>query len=262
MAPNIGNGRAFVPGRPAGGALGLPRVIGHRGSAVAAPENTLAAFRAAAAMGAAMVEFDVQLTADGHAVVIHDDTLERTTDGTGRVGDTRLDDLRRLDAGGWFEPQFAGERVPTLAEAMAYLAEAKVRANIELKTGPGREDATAQAAIAAAEVFAGDKPPPLLSSFSARALVAARRLKPDWPRGLLVDRLPADWQEAAVALGVGALHCHQRHLSPVVVDEAHRLNLAVLAFTVNEAERARTLWGWGVDAIITDQPDVLLGALA
>ncbi|MEO5373148.1 MAG: glycerophosphodiester phosphodiesterase [Alphaproteobacteria bacterium] len=240
----------------------LPRVIGHRGSASTAPENTIASFRAAAALGVAMVEFDVKLSADGRTVIIHDETLERTTDGHGRVRETTLEDLRRLDAGGWFEPRFAGERLPTLEETLDFLVTVELRANIELKPCPGLEERTAHVAMAsAAERWPGGRVPPLVSSFSRVALAAAREVAPTWPRGLIVDRLPDDWREATAALGVSTLHCQERHLSPVAVAEVRRTGLVVVAWTVNTPERARTLWGWGVDAVITDTPDVILDAV-
>src|SRR5579859_6338194 len=107
-----------------------PAIIGHRGAAGLAPENTLAAIRAAAAAGARWVELDVQLTRDGVPVLLHDSTLERTTDGEGKVGDADLDALRRVDAGSWFAPRFLGQRVPTLAEAVAELGQLGLGANL------------------------------------------------------------------------------------------------------------------------------------
>ncbi|KAF0118235.1 MAG: glycerophosphoryl diester phosphodiesterase [Rhodospirillaceae bacterium] len=239
--------------------FGLPRVIGHRGAAIVAPENTLAAFRVAAAMGVAMVEFDVKLTADGRPVVFHDDTLFRTTNGHGRLRDATLEELERLDAGSWFEPAFTGERVPTLEVVLSFLASVGVGAVIELKPCPETDERTAQIAVAAAlEYWPSDQPPPLLSSFSRRALRAARAVAPAWPQGLIVDRLPEDWHEAAAALQIVTLHCQERHLSPVAVAEIKRAGLAVLAWTVNDPQRARTLWKWGVEAVISDVPDEIL----
>lgn len=242
--------------------LGLPRVIGHRGAAASAPENTVASFRAAAAAGATMVEFDVKLTSDSQAVAFHDETLERTTNGQGRIRDLSLGELRRLDAGGWFEPVFAGEEIPTLEAVLDFLLGVGIRPNIELKPCPGRDEETARVVVAVASAcWPAHRPPPLLSSFSREALEVARELAPTWPRGLIVDRLPPDWQDATLALGVSALHCQQRHLSPVAVEEIRRTGLAIVAWTVNDSDRARTLWKWGVDAVVSDSPDVILGAL-
>lgn len=256
-------------GDDGGGAAGvgscglfLPRVIGHRGAASSAPENTIASFRAAASLGVAMVEFDVKLTADGRPVIFHDETLDRTTDGHGRLLDKTLDQVRALDAGVWFEPEFAGERVPTLEETLDFLIGVEVRANMELKPCPRMERDTAHVALAiAAERWPAGRLPPVVSSFSRVALEAAREVAPEWPRALIVDRLPDDWREATAALGVCALHCQARHLSPVAVAEIKRSNLAVVAWTVNEPDRAVSLWSWGVDAVVTDAPDVILAAV-
>lgn len=242
--------------------LGLPRVIGHRGAAAGAPENTIASFRAAAAMGVAMVEFDAKLTLDSRVVAFHDETLERTTNGQGRVRDTPLDVLHRLDAGGWFEPVFADEPVPSLEEVLEFLQSVGIRPNIEIKPCPDLDRETAHAVVAVAtECWPSHRPPPLLSSFSRESLAVVRELAPTWPRGLIVDRLPPDWHKAAVALDLSLLHCQQRHLSPVVVAEIKRAGLAVVAWTVNDPNRARTLWKWGVDAVVSDAPDVILDAM-
>ncbi|MFN3075463.1 MAG: glycerophosphodiester phosphodiesterase [Alphaproteobacteria bacterium] len=234
-------------------------MIGHRGAAAVAPENTLASFRAAAAMGAAMVEFDVMLTADQQAVVFHDETLDRTTNGRGRVRDTPFAALSALDAGGWFEPGFAGESVPSLRETLELLQGLGMDANIEIKSGQEAEERTAETVLAiASEQWPNHRPPLLISSFSRRCLQIAREIVPTWPRGLLVDRLPADWHEAARELGVSTLHCQHRHLSPVAVSEILRAGYSVVAWTVDEPERARTLWNWGVDAVVTNNPGLLL----
>ena len=116
--------------------MNIPTVIGHRGCAALAPENTLAGIRHAAALGVRWVEFDVRLCADGGLVLMHDDTLDRTTSGRGRVRDGDSSDMRRLDAGGWFSADFAGEPVPDLEDAMALLGALDMGANIEIKAAP------------------------------------------------------------------------------------------------------------------------------
>lgn len=237
----------------------LPKVIGHRGAAASAPENTLAGFRRAAALAAPWVEFDARLTADGQAVVIHDDRLERTTDGHGRVADRTLAELRRLDAGRWFDAAFAGEPVPTVAEAMTEIAALGLGANIEIKPDRGREADTARVALAeAAAVWPSDRPAPLVSSFSQEALAAARAVVPDWPRGFLVDRLPSDWRDITVRLACCTVNCNQRHLDAGAVAGIREAGLAVLAWTVNDPRKARRLWDWGVAGLFTDVPEVLL----
>ena len=152
----------------------LPPVIGHRGAAAAAPENTLASLRKAKELGATWVEFDVKLTRDGHPVLFHDDRLDRTTSGQGEVALTTLAQLRKLDAGAWFAPAFEGERVPSFADALALCAELGLGINVELKPCPGREADTARVALETLlEHWPERRPAPLISSFARVCLVVA-----------------------------------------------------------------------------------------
>jgi glycerophosphoryl diester phosphodiesterase len=230
-------------------------VIGHRGLAGLAPENTLASFRAAAAHGLAMVEFDVRLSCDGMPLVFHDDTLERTTDGTGPVAERDWGGLAALDAGSWFGPAFAGERVPSLEQALRLCLKLGLAVNMELKPDQGREAETARRALAAARRRWPDAaPPPLVSSFVPRCLEVARDEAPAWPRAILAERLPPGWAEAAGALGAGSLHLDHRFLAPAQVADMAARGLAVRAYTVNEASRAEELRAWGVAAVFSDIP--------
>lgn len=232
--------------------LDLPPVIGHRGACGHAPENTLASFARAAELGCRMVEFDVRLSADGVPVVFHDDTLERCTDGRGRVGARPLAALRRLDAG-------RGERIPTLAEVLELCLARGLGANIEIKPDPGAGRATAVAALdLAGRLWPADRPAPLVSSFNREALAAAREILPAWPRGLLVERVPADWAALAERYGCVALHAHHRALPEATVRAIRARGLAVLAYTVNRSRRAQELWKRGVMAVFSDVPDRLL----
>ncbi len=236
--------------------IDVPPVIGHRGAAAHAPENTLASFRAAAALGCRMVEFDVRLSADGVPVVFHDDSLERTTDGAGAVAACPLAGLRRLDAGRWFAPAFAGEPIPTLAEALVLCAGLGLAVNIEIKPEAGAEATTARAAMAVARAaWPPGLPPPLVSSFRPAALAAAALAAPDWPRGLLVGGVPADWRQRAEALGCVALHADEAGLDQAAVAAVRAAGLAVLAYTVNDSARAEALWRAGVAAVFADAPD-------
>jgi glycerophosphoryl diester phosphodiesterase len=244
-----------------GTVLRLPRVIGHRGAAAHAPENTLAGFRRAAELGAEWVELDVRLSADGVPVVFHDDALDRTTNGRGPVADMTLDGLKALDAGAWFGEGFRGEKIPTLAEAVGVIAGLGLGLNIEVKPDPGREAETARKALAVAlAAWPRYLAPPLVSSFRREALAAARDAAPEWPRGLLAEALPGDWREAARDLGCVALHLEQRRLTAAAARTVRDEGLGLLAYTVNEPERAQTLWGWGVQAVFTDRPDRLAAA--
>jgi glycerophosphoryl diester phosphodiesterase len=241
--------------------VALPRIIAHRGSPRAAPENTLASFRAAAAEGARWVEFDAALTADARAVVFHDDALDRTTDGAGLLTDTSFEILQGLDAGSWFSRKFAGEMVPTLEEALELFAELDLCFNMEIKPAAGREIETANIALSVArQCWPAERPMPLVSSFSRIAVATAKEEQPGWPRSLLFDRLAEDWRAAASHLEVFSLGANQRHLTQ---DEARAIRDAgyrLTVYTVNDPGQAERLFAWGVDAIFTDVPGLMLAA--
>jgi glycerophosphoryl diester phosphodiesterase len=238
-----------VPGR-------WPRVIGHRGAALSAPENTLAGFCMAAALDVACVEFDVRLTADGRCILLHDDTLDRTTSGSGPAAALSFDEIRRLDAGAWFGDDFAGQRVPSLEETIGLLAELNLGAVIELKPHPGAEAATGHAAATViAERWPADRDPPLISSFKAPALAGARATAPQFPRALLVGAVPRDWRRQLEALDCIALHADQRRLDQATVASVRRADIPLFAYTVNLPKRAAELFSWGVNAVFSDCPE-------
>lgn len=241
----------------------LPPVIGHRGAARRAPENTLAGLRVAAAMGVACVEFDVRLTADRVPVLFHDATLDRTTNGRGRLVHRTLAELRRLDAGAWFARRFAGEAVPTLAEAIGALASLGLHANIELKPEEAQGVATAWAVLdVLRKAWPRDRPPPLISSFDWSALATLAAEAPCWPRGLLI-RTPRQrqWRGWAARVGAATIHCGANGLDRKGVEALKTAGLPIAAYTVNDVRRARLLRRWGVDALFTDDPQRLLAAL-
>jgi glycerophosphoryl diester phosphodiesterase len=231
-----------------------PRWIAHRGGGSAAPENTLAAMRAGAAAGFRMVEFDVMLSRDGVPVLIHDETLERTTDGAGEVSAHDCADLMRLDAGRWFGPAFAGERMPTLAQAIDCLQSLQLCANIEIKPAPGFERETGRiAARMIASRWPAGAVPPLLSSFSPAALEAAREAAPDLPRGLLFETVPQDWAVHLRAHAAVSIHCDQATLGDAMLREVCDAGVPLLCYTVNAAGRAAELLAAGVAGLFTDR---------
>ena len=241
----------------------LPPVIGHRGAAAYAPENTLAGLRKAKALGCHWVEFDVRLTADGQPVLLHDNWLERTTNGRGRVSALPLAAVRRHDAGQWFHSSFAGERVPTLEEALMLLAELGLGANVELKAARGKEAATgALVAELLARTWPADPAHLLISSFERDALAAARDRAPNIARGILFRRIPKNWRSVAAGLGCVTIHADQQRLRPAVLSEIRRAGYPLLAYTVNDPERAKTLFDFGVKSVFSDVPDRLHGAAA
>jgi glycerophosphoryl diester phosphodiesterase len=244
-----------------GAALRLPRVIGHRGAAAAAPENTLASIRKARALGASWVEFDVKLTKDGEAILFHDDRLDRTTDGRGPVAAATLAEIRRLDAGGWFGPAFRGEPVPTFEEALTLCADLGLGINVEIKPCRGREAATAEAAMTTLLRLWPPAMPVVVSSFAPECLRVARAIAPDVPRGHLAERLPRHWRELMAQHDCATLHLDQRWLGARQRAAVTATVVPLLLYTVNDAGLARRLLETGVTALFTDRIDRVLAAL-
>jgi len=240
----------------------LPFVIGHRGAAAYAPENTLAGFRAAKAMGCAWVEFDVRLTADGTPVLCHDDGLERTTNGSGHISKLPLAAVRQFDAGNWFGQGFIGERVPVLAEALELCRELGLGANIEIKAERGRGPATAGAVAATLERLAGRLPPVLVSSFLPGAVAEMAEQTPSIPRAILYRKVPRDWATTAARLGCSTVNADQAYLSEPIAADIRVAGYPLLAYTVNDPARARQLFGWGVTSVFSDAPDIILAVAA
>jgi glycerophosphoryl diester phosphodiesterase len=236
--------------------LVIPPVIGHRGAAAHAPENTLAGFRKARALGCRWVEFDVRLAANGGLAVIHDATLTRTTGTEGRVADRTLDELARLDPGD-------GGGVPSLAQVLDLLAELGLGANVEVKAdGPEASVTGALAAIACEQARRRHGLDLLLSSFSPAALAAARGAAAGLPRGLVCDAPGRDWRPTMAALGCVSLHVHRRCADRALAEAVHGAGLRLLAYTVNDPARARALIAQGVDSVFSDAPDRIMAALA
>ncbi len=237
----------------------LSPIIAHRGSSGTAPENTLAAFRAAAAAGATWVEFDATLTSDARPVVFHDDELDRTTDGQGLLAETTFEVLTHLDAGSWFGAAFAGEMVPTLEEVLETLGTLGLAFNMEIKPDRGREVETAEIALATvADNWHGSLPTPLISSFSRICVGVAKDLAPTLPRSFLFDRRPDDWAALGRTLELFGFGANQAHLDAAQVAEMKAAGYRVSAYTVNAPERASLLFSWGVDSIFTDYPALML----
>ena len=233
--------------------LPLPRWIAHRGGGSLAPENTLAGIRVAARLGFRAVEFDVMLSGDGTPVLIHDETLERTTDGAGRVCDTPDPLLFALDAG-------HGERIPRFAEAAALCRELGLLANVEIKPAAGNELATAEVvARQTADLWRGAQVPPLISSFSLAALAVARDVAPEISRGILFEAAPRDWLAQVHRLRAISLHCDADLVRDEVLAEARAHDIPVLCYTVNSEKQAEMLFARGASGLFTDRLDLFAG---
>lgn len=224
-----------------------PRWIAHRGAGRLAPENTLAAFEVGLAHGYTAFECDVKLTADGVPFLLHDATLERTTDASGPAGARTWAELAAVRA--------SGEPLPRLADLAAFARAHGAWLNLELKPCPG-DDARTGAVVAAALAGLGlDTAQVLLSSFVPAALAAAQAAAPQYPRALLIDAKAApDWAATAEALGCRAIVAHHPLITgPDWVAAQAARGWRVLTYTVNDAARAAQLHGWGVAGVITDE---------
>lgn len=235
-----------------------PAIVAHRGGGKLAPENTLEAIDVGAHYGHRMIEFDAKLSADDIVFLLHDDTVDRTSDGHGEAKALSYAQLRALDAGTWFSAEFANARMPTLEQVRERCAQHGLAANIEIKPSQGRDVETGVlVAREAATLWTDADPLPLLSSFSYVALEAARDAAPNLPRGMLYERVPADWRAQTAALSCVSLHANHRSLDEALVAQIKDAGLRILSYTVNDPARALQLAQWGVDAICTDRIDII-----
>ncbi|MFT3735992.1 MAG: glycerophosphodiester phosphodiesterase [Rhodocyclaceae bacterium] len=235
-----------------------PAVMAHRCGGALAPENTLAGLRVCRNLGCGGVEFDVMLTRDGTPILMHDETLPRTTNGEGRVLDHGDAYLWTLDAGIRHHVSFAGEPIPRFAQAIERCRALDLAANVEIKPCGGHERQTGEVvARLARQGWEGAAVPPLLSSFSLDALRAAAAAAPELPRGWLTDRIPTDWQVIAQDLGVIAVHTNSLHLTETQAASIKAAGYRLAVYTENDPQQARLLRNWGVDTLITDRPDLI-----
>ena len=230
-----------------------PRIFAHRGGGSLAPENTLAAIRLGQSLGYGAHEFDVKLSRDGVAMLLHDDTLERTTTGRGRAADFDWPELAKLDAGAWHSDSFRGERLPSFEEAARLLRSKGTLANVEIKPTPGFERMTGERVASQAQgLWSGSKTPPLLSSFSYDALMAAKKAAPSLPRGWLTKEVDdEDWKRLDDLEAV-SLHTDHRKLANLDIPRLHDRGYRVMLYTVNEVATAARLLDIGVDGLFTD----------
>lgn len=233
----------------------------HRGSSKICPENTMAAFKKALEQGATGIETDVQLTKDGQMVLIHDETLDRTTSGTGWVKDYSLQELQELDAGSKFDPAFQGERIPTLDELLELVKDSGTIVNIELKNGTILYEGLEQKVIERVRAFQmADRV--VISSFNHYSLYLCKQIAPEIRTGILyMEGLYEPWEYAAT-LQADALHAYHFAVLPEFVQGAKALGKAYHPFTVNDIKEMQRLLEAGVDGIITDYPDRLAELLA
>lgn len=233
----------------------LPRLMGHRGFAARAPENTLSALRAAAEAGIRWVEIDVQLLADGTPVIWHDAHMARCSNSRAFLSQVGLAEARRFDVGSWFSPEFAGERIATLEEALATVDELGLGLNLEIKVSTARDPLRLTEAVVPLLNGALPSDRLLLSSFSQEALYRAHRLDPSLNLGILYDeKVPRVWQWDVERVGAVSIHANWENLNPNIVKEMRQKGLEVVCYTVNDPEAFSPWWECGVNSVISDDP--------
>jgi glycerophosphoryl diester phosphodiesterase len=232
-------------------------MIAHRGASGYAPENTMAGFRRALAQGVNFIETDLQLSRDARFVAIHDDTVDRTTNGQGKVHDLTLAELRKLDAGSWLGSEFAGERIPTLEEIFEFAKKNDVLFYLELKPGGswGGEHTLIGALRESGQVARC-----VVISFDPQILASLRRIEPTLMTGLLFDGQMESPIEKALEIGARQLAVRGDLVTPNLLKEARKHDLQVVCWTVNHPAHIRSLIAAGVDGIMSDYPDRLLAA--
>ena len=239
-------------------------VIGHRGASGAAPENTLAAFHLAADLGAQYVETDLQLTRDGRLVLMHDEKLQRTTNGRGLVTSKTFHELRWLDAGSWFPkrilgkrrapPRFAGERIPSIEELLDLARERDIGLYLEVKVPCAHG---AERAVVAALRAAGALARCTVICFDVSVLLRVRELDPAVALGYLFDKRLPDAVARAISAGAGTILPRADRVTPKLIQEARAHNLKMVTWTVNDKKIMKELIALGVDGIMSDFPDRL-----
>lgn len=241
--------------------LPQPVVFAHRGASAYAPENTLAAFQLAFQQAAPAIEFDVKLTADGRVVVIHDQTVDRTTDGSGNVAKLPLAALRELDAGSWLSAQFRGEKIPTLDEVFETLGK-KLLMNVELTNYATPFDALIPK-VAELIKKHGLENHIWFSSFFPHNLTSMARLLPSVPRGQLIWPGPTGWWQRAWGslIDIHAEHPWKDDLTTEYIKNVHARGRRIHVWTVNDPDELRRLQALHVDGIITDDPLTTIATL-
>lgn len=236
-----------------------PRFIAHRGAGKQAPENTLAAVRLGHQHGFTMMEYDVKLSRDGVAILLHDDSIDRTSTGKGLASSHTFSDLLHFDFGSWLDEKYTGEPILSLATMAAFSIAHGIHSNIEIKPETGLEAETgAKIARLAQELWQQASLPPLLSSFSEVALEAAKLAAPNLPRALLIEKqVPEDYLERLQRLDCVALNLDTKLTTQALVQKTLDAGYELCIWTVNDLDRAKELIAWGCKSIVTDAIDLI-----
>lgn len=230
------------------------RTIGHRGCAAHAPENTLAGLREAARRGIAWIEIDVCLLRDNAPIIIHDASVDRTTNGRGLLSDLDWEQVAGLDAGSWFDPKFAGERVPRLDDALIEVQSLGLGLNLELKTHGEDGTRLVEAILPYLRDSGIARDAILISSFNHAALAALRARAPGFAVGLLYGEVPPDWRDVAEPLDAVAVIGDYRYVTEAAIRDVSGDGRDVYVYTPNDPKAVYAQWRWGLDGVISDDP--------
>jgi glycerophosphoryl diester phosphodiesterase len=234
------------------------RTIGHRGCAAHAPENTLAGLREAAKRGIAWVEIDVCLLRDGTPIIIHDDSIDRTTNGRGLLSDLEWRQVADLDAGSWFAAKFAGERVPRLDDALTEVQALGLGLNLELKIHGDEGERLVDAIMPYLRDSGISRDALLVSSFDHAALAALHKVAPGFAIGLLYGEVAAGWRAAAEQLDAVAVIGDYRKVSEAAIRDVTGDGRDFYVYTPNDPKTVYAHWRWGIDGVISDDPQRFL----
>lgn len=237
--------------------LRLPKLIAHRGAPLSAPENTLSALYKAKELGATWVEFDVQLTKDNIAIIIHDETLDRTTNGKGLIAALDFSEITDLDAGSWFSHEFKAEPVPTLSQYLQCAAELNLGINVELKGTESQALLLAQCVVQELKRCWSDQLPAPLISGDEKCLLALKQYHSPYFQGYVMDGWTDHWNKIMKSLNCASIHVNYRELNPERVKAIKSSRKILLAYTIDDASVARKLLDMGVDTIFSDDPQLL-----
>jgi glycerophosphoryl diester phosphodiesterase len=233
------------------------KIIGHRGVAGLRPENTLSSFRYAAELGLNWIEFDIRLTKSKHWVVIHDKTLDRTTNGHGLVSESNLEDLKKLQAGLWFNSSYVDERIPSLEETLELILDLNLQANIEVKGSRNNPQQQAEdLAKLLIKYCPNILPKPLISSFNLELLKILRKILPNFPTGYLIEKFEENTLSIVKEYAFTTINCDVDTMQDKYLTKAMKINTPVLLYTVNDKKVGEYWLSKGVSALFSDRPDL------
>lgn len=239
----------------------VSKLIAHRGACAVAPENTLAALYKASELGASWIEADVRLTLDNEAVIFHDSTLERCTNGRGLVRKTPYEVITGLDAGSWFGAKYAGEKVPTLDQWLQAAAKLKCGIILDLKGSWHEAKRLADhVSVSLSRYWRSDLPRPFISSESVSCLRAVAAHQLGWNLAYIMQQERRGWEKIVERLDCIAVHIDHQFISERWLNQLKKQQVHIAAYTVNDPVRAQQLFDWGIESIFTDDPRLLTGA--